>query len=83
MAWPLAPNLQPPAGTSLAVLADMNQTKQLSDREQKPEEPAPPKPKPEMGKQPDLSNPDPEMQIPGKPISDMDPPGQDEPEESS
>ena len=54
----------------------MNQIEQLSDREQKPEEPAPSKPKPEMGK-------DPEKQIRGKPISDMDPPGQDEPEEAS
>jgi len=61
----------------------MNQIKQFSDRERKPEEPAPSKPKPEMGTQPDLSNPDPEKQIRGKPISDMDPPGQDEPEEAS
>ena len=46
-----------------------------------PEKGLPPEDGPDTGARPDLKNPEtPDEEIPGKPISDMDPPGQDEPE---
>ena len=48
-----------------------------------PEKGVAPKDKPDTGVKPDLRNPEtPEQQVPGKPIHDMDPPGQDAPEKS-
>jgi hypothetical protein len=53
-----------------------------ADKTLKPEKGVQQKEKPDMGKKPDLKNPEkPEEGIPGKPIPDMDPPGQEEPEE--
>ena len=52
-----------------------------ADKPMKPEKGVPQEDKPDVGKKPDLRNPEtPEQGIPGKPISDMDPPGQ-EPDE--
>ena len=53
-----------------------------SDRPPMVEKGPAPADKPDTGVKPDLKNPEvPEEHIPGKPIPDMNPPGQEEPEQ--